>query len=150
MTYNVPLEDLISNIGGCGKFQWILVILVHMSKTLATWTMIHMTFNGQEPAFSCIDNKQSARNGTVHSVKFNVSRDGCPSSNVSGCKRFLFKEDMQTIVSEVCIHYSYTFFFNFAVFLHFATELKIPYPQGIFFMLNSASHQLTNFPRRCL
>ena len=100
MSYSGLLEDLIRDIGGCGRFQYALTALVQLSKTIATWTMIHMTFNGQEPSFTCINNLQT-RNGTDIDFLYNVSDRSCTATNLSDCSRFQYDGSLHTIVSEV-------------------------------------------------
>ncbi|WAQ96662.1 YLX3-like protein [Mya arenaria] len=53
MSYSTHLEDMVGEMGGCGRFQWVTAIVVQASKTLAAWSMLHMTFNGQAPNFRC-------------------------------------------------------------------------------------------------
>ena len=100
MTFNVLLEDLLTDIGGCGKFQTILIVLIHCAKTISTWSMYHMTFTGQAPDFTCADNIDSE---TKTEAAYNFSSDGssCSSSNSSDCTSFLYDGTIHTAVSEV-------------------------------------------------
>ena len=102
MSYNVMLEGLIKDIGGCGKFQWILSIILHLSKTVAAWSMLQMTFNGQEPRFFCTSNVVD-ENGTVFDMTHNVSARSCSAVNGSECTGFRYEDEMHTVVSEVSI-----------------------------------------------
>ena len=100
MSYNVMLEGLISDMGGCGRFQWILSSIMHLSKTIATWSMLHMSFIGQEPKFFCESNGRYP-NGTVYDTTYDVSERSCSSLNDSECIGYRFEDDMHTVVSEV-------------------------------------------------
>ena len=93
MSYNVMLEGLIKDIGGCGKFQWCLCAIMHLSKTIAAWTMLHMTFNGQEPTFFCRNN--------AYGVGYNQSENSCFTVNGTDCTSFRYDDEMHTAVSEV-------------------------------------------------
>ena len=99
MSYNVMLEGLITNMGGCGKFQWILSSIMHLSKTIATWSMLHMSFIGQEPKFFCESNGRYP-NGTVYDTTYEGSKS-CSSLNNTECIGYVFEDDMHTVVSEV-------------------------------------------------
>ena len=100
MSYNVMLEGLISELGGCGRFQWILSLLMHLSKTIAAWSMLHMSFIGQEPKFFC-ESQSVDHNGTVYDTTYNRSERSCSAINNSACLGFRFEDDMHTVVSEV-------------------------------------------------
>ena len=100
MSYNIMLEGLIKDIGGCGKFQWILSAVLHLSKTIAAWSMLHMTFNGQEPKFFCTSNLPYA-NETVHNLTEDTLEKSCSIVNETKCGDFLYDSDMHTVVSEV-------------------------------------------------
>ena len=98
MTFNVLLEGLFKDIGGCGKFQWLLAILVHMSKTISTWTMIHMTFFGQEPGFLCTNNLYKNSGSLDNNTLFDHT---CTVTNLSDCTSFRYDGTMHTVVSQV-------------------------------------------------
>ena len=105
MTFNVLLDDLFKDIGACGKFQWILGVIVHCSRIMSNWAMYQMTFNGQVPGFTCADNIDSE---TKIGSAYNFSSDGssCSSSNSSECTGFLYDGTIHTAVSEVsCLLY---------------------------------------------
>lgn len=94
MSYNVLLEEMISDLGGCGRFQWITSIIGQSSKTIAAWSMLAMTFNGQQPDFMCRSTKGNE----------SMSRDydnECNPENVTQCGGYEFSDDMDTIVNEV-------------------------------------------------
>lgn len=95
MSYNILLEDMIRDLGGCGRFQWVTSIIGQSSKTIAAWSMLAMTFNGQQPDFTC--SKQSepvtmSSNETFDNV--------CHPENSTECNGYVFSDDMNTVVNE--------------------------------------------------
>lgn len=98
MTYNILLENLIDDLGGCGLYQWLLASIVHVGKTIATWSMITMTFAGQDPGFLCSNGRS---NNETYADFYNESRIDKCSVNDSSCSDYVFKDDMRTVVSEV-------------------------------------------------
>lgn len=97
MSYNILLEEMIRDLGGCGRFQWITSIMVQSSKTIAAWSMLAMTFNGQQPDFMC----KRASNQLNTSVRFTQDFDDeCSPKNVTECDGYMFGDDMNTIVNE--------------------------------------------------
>ena len=111
MSYNVMLEGLITNMGGCGKFQWILSSIMHLSKTIATWSMLHMSYIGQEPTFFCESNDHYS-NGTVYDTTYDGSKRSCSSLNNSECIGYVYEDDMHTVVSEVRLFFFFFFFWG--------------------------------------
>lgn len=101
MSYNVMLESLIEDIGGCGKFQWSLSTIFHLSKTVAAWSMLHKMFNGQEPSFFC-SRVVEVGDKTAHEPAYNRSEKHC-SVNGTRCQTFVYDDAMHTVVSEVSI-----------------------------------------------
>lgn len=98
MTYNVLLENLIKDLGGCGLYQWLLASIVHLGKTVATWSMITMTFAGQSPGFLC-SSERFGSNETFANILNITLTDKC-ALNDSSCTDYLFKHHMRTVVSE--------------------------------------------------
>ena len=92
MTFNLMFEELVNNIGGCGRYQWIISFLIHLAKTSVCWSMIHMTFNGQQPGYEC----ESWANTT--GIRYEGT---CDPENYT-CDARVYSDDMNTIVNEVC------------------------------------------------
>ncbi|KAL4240698.1 hypothetical protein ACF0H5_001490 [Mactra antiquata] len=96
MSYNILLEDIIRDLGGCGRFQWITAIIVQVSKSIASWSMLAMTFNGQEPDFMC--SKGDMGNSSVNQSVFD---NVCHAVNqTDNCDGYIFDDDMSTVVNE--------------------------------------------------
>ena len=50
---NEYLENIIDDLGGLGRFQWILIIIVLGSKISVAWSTLMMTFGGAVPEWHC-------------------------------------------------------------------------------------------------
>ena len=101
MTYSILLEKLLRDIGGCGKFQWLLAVVASLAAFTECWSMLHMSFTGQEPNFFC-SRKSNASNATY------VQTGSCSETNVTDCSTFHFDDEMHTIVSEVSFSLLYS------------------------------------------
>ncbi|KAL4240982.1 hypothetical protein ACF0H5_001764 [Mactra antiquata] len=95
MPYNVLLEDIIRDVGGCGRFQWITAIIVHASTCIASWSMLAMTFNGQQPDFMC--SKTDIGNSSVNQSVFD---NVCHVNQTDNCDDYIFNDDANTVVNE--------------------------------------------------
>ena len=102
MSYSKLLDQLISDIGGCGKFQITLTFLLHISKMIVTWSMLQMAFNGQEPGFLCADGLTANYSWTEEDFK-NATLDRCSTSENSDCRSFIFDGTIQTVATQVTI-----------------------------------------------
>ena len=69
------LEDVLDELGGMGKFQILLVLLVESTELFVGWSMLLMSFAGLVPDFQCV-----VSDSAVPEV-FNSSRDGNYSLN---------------------------------------------------------------------
>ncbi|KAL4240671.1 hypothetical protein ACF0H5_001462 [Mactra antiquata] len=99
MTYNQLLDNLLIDLGGCGLYQWLLALIVQVGKITATWSMITMSFAGQNPGFTC--RLGDSGNGSMFDKETgNFSLvDKC---NVNGtqCQEYIYDDRMQTVASE--------------------------------------------------
>lgn len=50
---NEYLENVLSDIGGCGRFQFVFTIVVLGTKATVAWSVLMMTFGGAVPEWSC-------------------------------------------------------------------------------------------------
>ena len=103
MTYNVLLERLLKDVGGCGKFQWVLAVVVSLNGVMECWSMLHMSFMGQEPNYFCIRKNGSDRVSINHSNE-SIRNKSCTTTSISDCSRHHFEDDIHTVVSEVRRH----------------------------------------------
>ncbi|XP_053393560.1 organic cation transporter protein-like isoform X2 [Mercenaria mercenaria] len=95
MSYNILIDDMIQDLGGCGRFQWATSIIGQSSKIISAWSMLAMTFNGQQPNFMCRSANQE------YSMTSEKSFDNmCSPDNITECAGYVFNGDMNTVVSE--------------------------------------------------
>lgn len=111
MTYSSLLEDLVTSTGGCGKFQWVTAIIGQSAKAIAAFSMLAMTFNGQQPNFYCHVRPETTSNTSVTPTFDKV----CEPENVSTCDNYVFDDYMNTVVNEVGVVMINLFRFNLDV-----------------------------------
>ncbi|XP_052791089.1 organic cation/carnitine transporter 2-like [Mya arenaria] len=105
MTYNVMLEDIVRQTGGCGLYQWLLCLIVHTGKTISSWSLIAMTFIGQDPGFRCLDGAVRNESGQGYGQRNTTGGGGfydsqCELDNTSSLASYNYDPRMVTIVSE--------------------------------------------------
>ncbi|KAK7485314.1 hypothetical protein BaRGS_00023413 [Batillaria attramentaria] len=49
------LEALVDQVGGCGRYQFIMVSLLYVNSGLTAWTVLMMVFGALEPDWWCLD-----------------------------------------------------------------------------------------------
>ena len=89
-------DEVIHELGGCGRFQIRMSVLVHLMKTLVCWSLVSMVFVTASPEWWCGDgdnNITDAVNNTLHK--------SCKTVNGTPCSNYEFATDMRTIVGEV-------------------------------------------------
>lgn len=93
-------DDIIHELGGCGRFQLRIAIVVHLMKTIVCWCSMSMVFVSATPDWWCIDD---VSNDNLNETTDNVSSayKACHRSNGSTCATIEFSTEMRTIVSEV-------------------------------------------------
>ena len=107
------LEDVMEDLGGMGKFQVYLILLVELSELFTGWSMLMMSFAGLVPTFQCVvDDVQDAAASRV--VGLNASNDNIVNHlppydnatfntcevNATSCSAFSFSGHVQTVISE--------------------------------------------------
>lgn len=97
MSYSLLLEDLIHDVGGCGRFQWLTAIIGQSAKTIVAMSMLAMTFNGQQPDFYCTHDHWTTNN-SITEPTFDKQ---CEPENVTVCNGYVFEDSMNTVVNEV-------------------------------------------------
>ncbi|WAQ96665.1 S22A5-like protein [Mya arenaria] len=105
MTYNVLLEDIVRQTGGCGLYQWLLCLIVHTGKTISSWSLIAMTFIGQDPGFRCLDGAVRNESGQGYGQRNTTGGEGfydsqCELDNTTSLASYNYDPRMVTIVSE--------------------------------------------------
>ena len=96
------LEDVIKDIGGCGRFQITVSIIVHSMKCIVCFTMIFMVFGAAAPDWWCMDDLIGQNISDV-TWKHNVSSyQSCESHNkTETCSRFHYDDSMKTVLTKV-------------------------------------------------
>jgi hypothetical protein len=102
---NELLENIVSETGGLGRFQFIIISLINFGKFPITWSIMMMTFGGATPDWWCYD----FRNSSILKEDKNIYNKSMVTSffkmcNVNGsesCNSVYFDPDMNTVISEV-------------------------------------------------
>lgn len=90
-------DDIIHELGGCGRFQIRMALIVHIMKTVICWSAMSMIFVTATPKWWCADDITGGNmtdNITTSTLKM------CTTRNGSKCTKFEFAQDMRTIVNE--------------------------------------------------
>ena len=102
----VHLEDVIQDLGGCGRFQIIFGFIVHAMKCVVCFTMVAMVFGAAVPDWWCMDDLIGQNISDVHVLgnKTLPQYQSCSSGNGTNvCSNFLYADSMKTVVTEVGI-----------------------------------------------
>lgn len=99
-------DDIIEELGGCGKYQWRLNVFVHLLKTIVCFSISSMVIISAPQQWTCTD---ACHNATYSFTDQNVSNVGVecqekscfPGNGTEQCSRFHFNVDTRTMVSEV-------------------------------------------------
>ena len=94
------LEKVIDDIGGLGRFQWMLIIIVLGSKATIAWSMLMMAFGGAIPDWYC-DWKTEAGDNYTFNKQSNKKCSWYNTSISLVCAEKHFEPRMSTVVSEV-------------------------------------------------
>ena len=93
-------DDVIQKLGGCGRFQIRMVLLVHLMKTIACWSSTVLVFSAAIPQWRCIDDSED---NSLNDTNITMEKS-CKTLNGTLCTKFEFSPDMRTIVSEVILY----------------------------------------------
>ncbi|XP_060552264.1 organic cation transporter protein-like [Ruditapes philippinarum] len=101
---HVSPDKIIEDIGGCGRFQVRMAIVVHLIKTIICFTFTGMIFISKTPAWWCED-EMIGKNMTSCIADVNgTSFDFCPKKacNINGaaCSRVNFDRSLTTVATE--------------------------------------------------
>ncbi|KAL4240147.1 hypothetical protein ACF0H5_000941 [Mactra antiquata] len=100
-------DEILKNIGGCGRFQLRISILIHLIKTVVCFAFYNLLIFTKVNSWSCDDNIMFERN---HSITFygNVTTNitgfsgekSCVNINGTQCQKYRFDESLNDIVNE--------------------------------------------------
>ncbi|XP_060552261.1 organic cation/carnitine transporter 2-like [Ruditapes philippinarum] len=98
-------DAIIENLGGCGRFQIRMSIVVHLIKTIICFSFMGMIIISAAPPWWCTDGAtgNDVKTCTVHenntAVQYCQSKS-CVNGNNSKCQNFGFESSLNTIVNE--------------------------------------------------
>ena len=115
----VNLEDIIKSIGGCGRFQITLSVIVHSMKCIVCFTMVAMVFGAAVPDWWCIDETIGQNASDVIESHNSSQYESCSLVNeTKSCSKFHYDDTMRTVVTEVRIIKLKYLKLRFLVFKH--------------------------------
>ncbi|WAQ97184.1 ORCT-like protein [Mya arenaria] len=100
-------EQIVEVLGGCGRFQIRVSVLVHLIKTFMCFSQISMILISSTPPWACADSQTDApSNATSCSDDEERNSTYCPSRNCltyngTRCNQFYFEGRSRTLVTEV-------------------------------------------------
>ena len=99
-------DEVIHELGGCGRFQIRMALLIHVMNIVVAWSLYAMVFVTATPKWWCNDSGFSA-NLSLNNVSEptdKIYEKSCVDQNGTSCSRFEFEtSEMKTIVTEVII-----------------------------------------------
>ncbi|XP_071143321.1 solute carrier family 22 member 6-A-like [Mytilus edulis] len=96
---NEYLENVLENIGGCGRFQFFLNFFVLGTKTVVAWSTLMMSFGGVVPDWTCTWNTDSGDKYMPNSTF--VKQCSISNSTINPiCSSRQFDSSKSTVVSE--------------------------------------------------
>lgn len=97
---NEYLENLLLELGGLGRFQFVLTLIVYGSKATIAWSTLMMSFGGAIPDWTCtwktdLGNEYISNSSFINKCSFKNNSDDFH------CDSKAYDTSMSTIVSEV-------------------------------------------------
>lgn len=100
----VSPDKIIEDIGGCGRFQVRMSVVVHLIKTIVCFTFTGMIIISATPAWYCQDDVVVNNMTSCLALQNGTTVDFCQKKtcyiNETMCKSFGFEGSLTTIVSE--------------------------------------------------
>ncbi|XP_053385115.1 organic cation/carnitine transporter 2-like [Mercenaria mercenaria] len=101
---DVSPDEIIENLGGCGRFQVRMSVIVHLIKTIVCFTFMGMIIISATPPWWCQDGVKENiltcpgyKNNTI--TQYCQSKS-CLNGNKTKCRAFGYDRSLKTIVSE--------------------------------------------------
>ncbi|XP_056008534.1 solute carrier family 22 member 4-like [Ostrea edulis] len=99
---NFVLEDIITECGGFGRFQYIVIAVAFLVKVTCAWSILMMQFAGSTPEWWCTWTTNTSLdyfgNTSVEDMK--VCKPLANESATGQCSDFRFSSEIKTIVNE--------------------------------------------------
>lgn len=93
-------DKIIEDLGGCGRFQVRMSVIVHVMKTIVCFSFINMIIVTNTPSWYCADDLDLEKL-TLNRTDLTGNEKLCFSANQTGCGSYLFEEGLNTVVEEV-------------------------------------------------
>ena len=111
MKNSVCVKQIALHAGGCGRYQILLVTLVHLAKCASCFTILLMVFGAVVPDWWCVQGTSSTDAVTALFTSNMTSYKSCFVGNTTEkCSQFYFDPTVKTVVSKVCVFISEIFF----------------------------------------
>jgi hypothetical protein len=103
---NQLLENILSEAGGLGRFQFLIISVINLGKFPITWSVIMMTYGGATPDWWCYDYRKNSsilkeNNNNVNETMGASIFKMCNVNGSEFCSSVHFDPDMKTVISEV-------------------------------------------------
>ena len=102
---HVSPDKIIEDIGGCGRFQIRMTVVVHLIKTIVCFTFTGMILFTKTQTWWCEDNMAVNNMSSCIDIKNGTSVDYCPRKtcavNGTTCSRIKYDRSLTTVVTEV-------------------------------------------------
>ncbi|XP_053393423.1 solute carrier family 22 member 4-like isoform X2 [Mercenaria mercenaria] len=100
-------DQIIHDIGGCGRYQIRMSVIVHVMKTIVCFTIMSMIIMSATPPWWCEDKNALLMNNITSCKQIENGSEvtvcpakSCYGVNTTKCSSFAFGSRMKTIVSE--------------------------------------------------
>jgi hypothetical protein len=97
---NDYLENILDDLGGCGRFQFLLTFYVLGTKVVVSWSALMMSFGGAVPEWSCTW-EDSLGEKYMPNATFTKKCSIENSSMDFTCVNKQYDDSMSTVVNEV-------------------------------------------------
>ncbi|XP_062621143.1 solute carrier family 22 member 4-like [Saccostrea cucullata] len=99
---NLALEDIITECGGFGRFQYIVIGVAFLVKVSCAWSVLMMQFAGASPEWWCTWNTNTSYGYTGNDSKETLEVCKAPNNEslYGRCSSFRFSSEINTIVNE--------------------------------------------------
>jgi hypothetical protein len=102
---SIDPDTVIEQLGGCGKYQMRMTVIVHLMKTVICFSATNLLISTKTPTWWCKDDLN------LNNVSYNTNitnpdydnKMSCKTRNGTKCTTILYDESITTLVSEVML-----------------------------------------------